>query len=134
MEPVLTQRDLWAIRGMTQRAGWGEFMGHLTQIMAEQAGNTQGEQSNSLSQCASAFACLVDVFAKCGKFDYSKFRDAIPEDVRDLIDEGKDVEQKHEHAADVELPPRDGAAVGDGRLGNEQQEAVPVVPRGDEAP
>jgi len=71
---VLSQDDLWALRGLVQKCGWGEFMGHVAGLMAEQADKVQrdSEQDKNLFACHNTLTALRTHFAKCGHFDYRK--------------------------------------------------------------
>lgn len=70
----LSQKDLWTLRGLVQKCGWGEFMQHVGGLMAEQADKVQrdSEEDKNLYQCSITIHALDEFFQKCGQFDYRK--------------------------------------------------------------
>ena len=76
----LSQADLWMLRALIQKAGWGEFMRHVGSLMAEQADKVKrdSEEDKNLFQCSNTIHALDPFFQKCGAFDYRKFTEMIP--------------------------------------------------------
>lgn len=76
----LTQEELWHMRALIQRIGWGKFMRHVGSLMAEQADKVQrdSEQDHNLFQCSNTIHALDPFFQKCGYFDYRKMGGLIP--------------------------------------------------------
>lgn len=70
-----------------QKAGWGEFMSHVSAIMAEQADKVarDSEQDKSLFQCSNTLTALREFFQKCGQFDYLGCG-LTPEEYRPLLE------------------------------------------------
>lgn len=81
-----SQEDLWRLRGLIQRVGWGEFMRDVGSLMGEQCDKTDGEQSSNLFNCSNTIHALDRVFEKCGTFDYRPSRGMIPEEYRKFIE------------------------------------------------
>lgn len=80
----LSQEDLMVLRGLVQKAGWGQFMSHVAGLMAEQADKVprHSEEDKNLFQCSNTLSALHEFFEKCGQFDYLKFSSCFsPEDV-----------------------------------------------------
>jgi hypothetical protein len=84
----LSQVDLWTIRALIQKAGWGEFMRHIGSFMAEQADKVKrdSEQDKSLEECSRTIHALGQFFDKCGTFDYRPFKDMIDSEFWPVID------------------------------------------------
>lgn len=85
----LTQEDLWRLRGMIQKVGWRPFMSHIGSIMAEQADKVKSdsEQDKALFHFSIILhnSEIQKEFDKCGKFDYKKMIDLVPEEFRKFI-------------------------------------------------
>lgn len=64
------QQQLKEMRTLVQEMGWGEFMGHVGSLMAEQADKTSGDQSDTLFRCSTTVHSLGEIWSKCGKFQY----------------------------------------------------------------
>ncbi len=77
----LTQTDLWQLRALVQKSGWGEFMSHIAGLMAEQADKVLpgSEQDHNLFQCSNTINALRPFFIKCGYFDYSQHTSMLPD-------------------------------------------------------
>jgi hypothetical protein len=70
----LSQKDLWTIRAIMQKCGWGEFMYHISGFMAEQADKVarDSEQEQALIGCSELLTKINEFFTVCGHFDYTK--------------------------------------------------------------
>lgn len=68
----LSQRDLWTLRALVQRTGWGSFMRHVGSLMAEQADKVKWEspQGVALANCSRTIHALDKFFKECETFDY----------------------------------------------------------------
>jgi hypothetical protein len=71
----LNQKDIWTLRAINQKCGWGEFMLHVGSLMAEQADKVarDSEEDKNLFQCSVTIHALDEFFQKCGRFDYISF-------------------------------------------------------------
>jgi hypothetical protein len=81
----LSRADLMTMRGLVQKAGWGEFMGHVGSLMAEQADKVprDSERDRNLAQCSHTIHALDEFFQQCGQFDYRQ-HDWSPADLEIL--------------------------------------------------
>jgi hypothetical protein len=83
----LTEKELWYLRAIIQRIGWGKFMCNVGSLMAEQADKVEcdSEQDKNLFQCSNTVYALDPFFQKCGHFDYRRL-DLVPEEYKPLLE------------------------------------------------
>ena len=84
----LTQEELWHMRALIQRIGWGKFMRHVGSLMAEQADKVarDSEQDVNLFQCSNTIHALDQFFQKCGYFDYRAMGGLVPAEHRAVLE------------------------------------------------
>jgi hypothetical protein len=70
MSNLATQEDLKRLRTLVQKLGWGEFMGHVAGLMAEQSDKVDGERSSALFAGSNTITSLREFWEACGRFEY----------------------------------------------------------------
>ncbi len=85
----LSQEDLWTLRGIVQKCGWGEFMSHVGSLMAEQADKVARDsvEDKALFQASVFIHCpeAVQMWKDCGFFDYLS-RSLTPDEFRPILE------------------------------------------------
>ena len=81
-----TQEELWRLRALIQRIGWGEFMRDVAGLLAEQSDKTTGDQGRTLKACSKTIRTLDIFFKDCGTFDYSAAFPEIPKEFEYLFE------------------------------------------------
>jgi|688.fasta_scaffold1077810_2 hypothetical protein len=89
MNNALSQTDLWTLRGLVQKCGWGEFMRHIGSLMAEQADKVprDSEEDKNLFNCSRTIHALDEFFEKCGQFDYRVFEPMINQEALQILNQ-----------------------------------------------
>lgn len=96
---LLSQEELWLLRAMISKAGWGMFMSDVSGIMLEQADKVprDSDPDTWLFRCGDLFQSdeMREAFAKCGKYNYKnegltpvEFRhyfDGVPEEAKEAV-------------------------------------------------
>lgn len=87
----LTQAELWHLRALIQRTGWGVFMRHVGSLMAEQADKVKpgSEQDTNLANCSMTIHAMDKFFEKCGHFDYTSCLGLVDEEYHKMLLENK---------------------------------------------
>ena len=87
MNNALSQTDLWILRGLVQKCGWGEFMRHIGGLMAEQADKVprDSEEDKNLFNCSRTIHALDEFFEKCGWFDYRDFEPMLDQEALQIL-------------------------------------------------
>ena len=88
----LSQDDLWTLRGLIQKTGWGSFMSHIGSLMAEQADKVQRDstQDTALFRASTFIHCdeASKLWNECGTFDYYT-NCQTPEEYKELLSKCK---------------------------------------------
>jgi hypothetical protein len=87
----LNQEDLWTMRGLVQKCGWGKFMDHVAGIMVEQADKVvpRSKQDKALFACSNTLLSLNKFFQDCGEFNYLVDGLPIPDEFRAILEKYK---------------------------------------------
>ena len=97
MRQHVTQDELWRLRALIQRIGWGEFMLHVGSLMAEQADKVprDSEQDHELFRCSNTIHALNPFFQKCGFFDYRRLGEMfLPDEYLELMNANPPAKQE----------------------------------------